>query len=409
MRLQKLDVEICRLPSGLLTAAKRCPRAAVEYCGIVVRAGSRDDGADHPGLAHFVEHTIFKGTERRSSWHIINRMERVGGELNAYTTKEETVVYAAAPAGNAARALELIADLASNSRFPDSELNKEREVVADEINSYLDSPADAVFDDFEDLLFAGTDLGHNILGTTEALEGFDSALCRQYLKRWYAADNMAVFYCGPMAPDRFSALAAKHFASLPLHAAARQPSPAPQAKPFASTKRIGAHQAHTVMGCLTPGMRHPGRFAMALLTNVLGGPGMNSLLNVALREKRGLVYSVDASASRYTDCGQLAIYFGCDPSDTERCAELARQQIDSLCQQPMKPAALAMAKKQYLGQLAVASDNHENGAIAAGRAALFYGNMLSPAQVRDIVMNITASELMETAQSISTLSSLTLQ
>lgn len=409
MRLQKPDVEICRLPSGLLVAAKRCPRAAVEYCGVVVKAGSRDDGEEHPGLAHFVEHTIFKGTAKRSSWHIINRMERVGGELNAYTTKEETVVYAAAPAGNAARAVELIADLAANSRFPDSELDKEREVVADEINSYLDSPADAVFDDFEERLFAGTPLSHNILGTEAALAGFDSDVCRSYLRHWYAADNMAAFYCGPMAPERFAALAAKHFAMLPDHAAPRPEPSLPMAAAFSETKNIGSHQAHTVMGCLTPGMHHPGRFAMALLVNVLGGPGMNSLLNVALREKRGLVYSVDASATRFTDCGQLAIYFGCDTADTAQCADLVRRQIDSLCQQPMKPAALAMAKKQYLGQLAVASDNRENGAIAAGRAALFYGRALTPAQVRDIVMDISADTLMDTARSISALSTLTLQ
>lgn len=202
---KQIDGEVLRLPSGMAVAYRRMPGAAVEYCGIAVKAGSRDDAPGLDGMAHFVEHTIFKGTERRSSWHINNRMERVGGEINAFTTKEETVVYTAAPAGNLSRAMELIGDLALHSRFPQHEIDKEREVVADEINTYLDIPSDAIFDDFEDLIFAGTSLGHNILGNAEALARFDSDVCRAYLGRWYAAPNIMAFYSGPASRERVAA------------------------------------------------------------------------------------------------------------------------------------------------------------------------------------------------------------
>lgn len=409
MRGKSSDIHTLTLPSGLRVACTRIPGARVEYCGVAVKAGSRDDGPLHPGLAHFVEHTIFKGTRLRSSWHIINRMERVGGELNAYTTKEETVVYTAAPAGNAARAIELLADLMINSRFPDSELNKEREVVADEINSYLDTPSDAVYDDFEERIFAGSPLAHNILGNAEALSTFDSEVCRQYLQKWYAADNMAFFYSGAASPERICTLIERHFAMLPAKAAPHDADPiAPLEAPFNIVVDIDSHQAHTVMGARTPGLYGNDRYPLALLTNILGGPGMNSRLNVALREKRGYVYSVEASTSTFTDCGEFNIYFGCDPADRLRCMGLAEKEIDRLAQNPMSATALAMAKKQYLGQLAVAGDSRESAAIATGRAMLFYGRVLSPAEIAERVQAVTAGTLMACAQSLLPLSSLTL-
>ena len=409
MRGKDPDIRTLTPPSGLRVACTRIPGARVEYCGVAVRAGSRDDGPEHPGLAHFVEHTIFKGTQLRSSWHIINRMERVGGELNAYTTKEETVVYTAAPAGNAARAIELLADLVTNSRFPDSELDKEREVVADEINSYLDTPADAVYDDFEERIFAGSPLAHNILGNDSALAAFDSGLCRAYLKKWYAADNMSFFYSGSASPDRICSLIDKFFSRLPLKAAEHPAAPvAALEAPFDIIVGTDTHQAHTVMGARTPGLYGNNRYPLALLTNILGGPGMNSRLNVALREKRGYVYSVEASTSTFTDCGEFNIYFGCDPKDLARCKELAVAEIDRLAQAAMSASALAMAKKQYIGQLAVAGDSRESAAIATGRAMLFYGRVLSPAEITERVQAVSADELMLCAQSLLPLSSLTL-
>lgn len=398
------------LSSGLRLACRHEPGASVDYCGVAVLAGSRDDGKDRPGLAHFVEHTIFKGTERRSSWHIINRMERVGGGLNAFTTKEETVIYTAAPSGNIMRAMELIGDLIKSSRFPDSELDKEREVVEDEIKSYLDIPADAVYDDFEDLLFEGTSLGHNILGNTDALASFNSAICRSYLDKWYTIPNMVVFYCGSAGPERVAKVVERCFADISdvNPRVGKEKEILPSKAPFAQVRSIGIHQAHTVMGCKIEGMYGENRIPVALLTNILGGPGMNSKLNVALREKRGLVYSVEASASLLSDCGVFTIYFGCDQEDTSKCEKLVRDQIDAFAQSAISNRALTQAKKQYLGQLAVASDNRENAAISLGRSALYYGFLTPTSEVIEKVNSVSASQIVDAAQSISELSILTL-
>lgn len=404
----KDKIELCVLPSGLRLACRHSKGAGVEYCGAVVKAGSRNDLPSQPGMAHFVEHTIFKGTPHRSSWHIINRMERVGGELNAYTSKEETVVYTAAPAGNAARSLELIADLLANSRFPDSELDKEREVVADEINSYLDTPSEAVYDDFEELIFANSAMAHNILGSAEALASFHSDECRQYLRNWYAADNMAIFYYGPASPSRIAQLVEKHFAMLPLHCHPAAAATVAAPEPFDVKRNLGLHQAHTVMGCRVPGMYSADKYAIALITNILGGPGMNSRLNVSLREKRGYVYSVEASTSLFTDCGEFNIYFGCDPGDTAQCSRLVQREIDRLASETMSATALAMAKKQYLGQLAVASDNRESVAISLGRAMLYHGEWLEGSEIEKRVHDVSPERIRQQAEAMQRLSSLTL-
>ncbi len=409
MRSEKTNAKIGYLPNGLRVAWRRVPGSSVEYCGLVVRAGSRDDGSDAHGLAHFVEHTIFKGTQRRSSWHIINRMERVGGELNAYTTKEETVVYTAAPTGNLSRAMELLSDLVIHSRFPQRELDKEREVVADEINSYLDTPSEAVYDDFEELIFAGTPLAHNILGNLRALDTFDSQMCQSYLHRWYVADNMTFFYLGSASCERVLAMAEKYFADLAQHGAPHVQASLPQATQFSSKKSIGSHQAHTVLGAVIGGIYAPNRHAMALLTNILGGPGMNSLLNVQLREKRGLVYSVEASTGLYTDCGLFTVYYGCDPSDDEKCEALVRGQISDLANSKLSQRVLLAAKKQYLGQLAVAHDNRESLAISTGRSAQYFGHLLSPAELIEKINAVTTDDIAEAANELLNLSKLTLE
>lgn len=409
MRQATENVTIDQLPSGLTVVHRLCPGAQVDYCGVVVRAGSRNDKPELPGMAHFVEHTIFKGTERRSSWHIINRMERVGGELNAYTTKEETVVYTAAPRGNVTRAMELIADLVTASRFPDAEIDKEREVVADEINSYLDSPSEAVFDDFEDLIFAGTPLGHNILGTTEALSHFDSSECREYLHSWYTTSNLCVFYYGAASAARVFAIIERHFASLPVHNCPHVRLPKDFTPcTFDSVRNIDSHQSHTVMGCLTDDIYSDKRHAIALLTNILGGPGMNSLLNVSMREKRGLVYSVEAASALMSDCGLFTVYFGCDNSDTDRCCEIVRKQIRQLVQTPMTEIALNRAKKQYIGQLTVASDVRESLAISTGRAALLFHRITPSKETLANINSVTPHQICEIAESLTNLSRLTL-
>lgn len=388
------------LPSGLRMVYRR-EDAMVEYCGLAVNAGSRDESQSEFGLAHFVEHTIFKGTERRRAWHIINRMEAVGGELNAYTTKEETMVYSVFPTGNLSRAAELIFDLAANSLFPDTELDKEREVVADEINSYLDTPSEAVFDDFEDLIFAESQLGHNILGSADTVAKLTSADCRRYLRRYYTPGNMVFFYSGPTPRAVVERLAARLSAMLPATDGERTPRVAPPVvEPFVASHGVGSHQAHTVIGARIPGMYDIDRQTLALLTNILGGPGMNSLLNVSLRERRGLVYSVDASTTIFTDAGLFTIYFGCDPEDNDRCVKLTLREMSRLAETPMSERALTKAKKQFLGQLTVGSENREQLALGSARATLYYGHALTPSQVYDRVMQVTPDRLLTLAQTI---------
>lgn len=395
IKIPRQDVELLRLANGLRIVHRRTPNARSGILGVAVRAGSADEGPDEYGLAHFVEHTIFKGTQRRSSWHIINRMEAVGGELNAFTTKEETVIYSIFPSGGAARAAELIADLVCNSRFPSAELEKERNVVADEIDSYLDSPADAVFDDFEDMLFAGRGVGHNILGTRQTLAGFDSAACSSWLRRFYVPSNMVLFYSGAQSAARIAALAAKYFGSMAPGEAARRPEAAMASSsgPFSKHKIIDSHQNHCVTGIEVPGLYSDERHSVALLANLTGGPGMNSLLNVALRERRGLVYSVETSTSMFSDCGMMAVYFGCDPEDSKRCSALTLDVFRSIADGKLSASRIEKAKKQYIGQIILASDNRENNILAAARTTLFRGAPSSIEATAEAIQSVSADGL----------------
>lgn len=390
------------LPSGLRCVCVQLKDTRVEYFGVVVNAGSRDDPQESFGLAHFVEHTLFKGTDRRRSWHIINRMESCGGELNAYTTKETTTVYSVFPVGNLRRAADLISDLVVNSRFPQHELDKEREVVTDEISSYLDVPSEAVYDDFEDLLFVGTTLGHNILGTRDALARFSPELCRSYLARLYVASNMVVFYSGPEAPDRVARVVERYFWSVPdgnVAVDGRKDSFS-EIPTFDERRPMGIHQAHTIVGARVCDMFSDERFALSLLVNILGGPGMNSLLNVELRERRGLVYSVDASVSLLKDVGVFAIYFGCDPEDLSCCRRIVERVIGDICDRPLSDRRFAQAVRQYVGQLDVAADNRENSILSMARSVLYRGEAVPLDRVAEHVRSLTPHDLMQAAAMI---------
>ncbi|MBQ9076882.1 MAG: insulinase family protein [Muribaculaceae bacterium] len=398
--MDKDAVKYCTLPSGL-RIVHRYSDSPVEYCGVAVNVGSRDETVVQHGLAHFVEHTIFKGTARRRSWHIINRMESIGGELNAYTTKEETMLYSVFPNGYLGRALELIADLVTSSQFPETELAKEREVVADEINSYLDTPSEAIFDDYEDLLFAGSSLGHNILGSVESLSGFTSDVCRDYLDSHYTSGNMVLFYMGRTTPERLMKYVETYLSGLLAGERTGRVVNVPVNAPFDLRRETGNHQCHTVIGARLPGMYSELRYPIALLTNIVGGPGMNSLLNVSLRERRGLVYTVDASSSMFTDVGEFTIYFGCDAEDIKTCRRIVLNHLDSMASSQMPVRRLEAAKKQYLGQLTVASDNKEQMALSTARATLYHGRVATAEEITERIMAITPESLREVAELVS--------
>lgn len=396
-----------KLSTGLRLVAIHT-QSPVEHCGVAINAGSRDESAAQYGLAHFVEHTIFKGTDRRRSWHILNRMEAVGGELIAYTTKEETLLYSTFPAGNLRRATELISDLVTNSRFPTAELDKERLVVADEIDSYLDVPSEGIFDRYEELIFAGSAMAHNILGDKCTLDNFTSEVCRNYLETFYTPGEMVFFYSGPEKPDRVFKIADTYFKDLTRQDVARQRSIPPIVTRFNEHEKIDSHQAHTVMGARVCGMKDPDRYRMALLTNMLGGPGMNSILNVVLRERRGLVYTIDASTAMMSDTGLFTIYFGCDVEDVGKCTGLVERTMGDLLTDLLTSKRVEDAKKQYAGQLIVASVNSEQTAINVARSVLYRGSAMTRDEVADAIRSVTHQDVIAAAHHLQSLSTLTL-
>lgn len=397
------------LSNGLRTLYMRAPVAQAGYAGIAVMAGSRDElcARDH-GLAHFVEHTIFKGTKRRSAWHILNRMEAVGGELNAFTTKSDTVIYTAFPKGQLQRSLDLLADLAFDSRFPAPEVLREREVVCDEIRSYRDTPSEQIFDDFEDEIFANTPLGHNILGSEGRVRVLTGDDCLQWLERYYGAGNIVLFYCGSVGHDRFLTLAEKYFVPGRLVAPNLREPIINVYDAFDVCRKADTHQAHVVTGTRLGALDDAGRMSMALLVNVLGGPGMNSLLNVRLREKRGLVYTVETGASFMTDTTLVTTYLGCDGADVEQCRRLVKETITGMATDQLNPRRLAAAKKQYAGQMLLGRENTSDLVISCARATLHRGRALSRTEISDLLERVTARDLMQAAEMLTRESTLIL-
>ena len=383
----------------------------VAYCGLFVDAGSRDDIVGKEGLAHFVEHTIFKGTKRRRSWHIINRMERVGGELNAYTTKENTAVYSIFPSLHFERAVELIADLVANSRFPEKELAKEREVVLEEIDSYRDSPMEAAYDDFEDYLFAGSSLGHNILGNEQDLHNITAEDCRHYLDTLYVPENMVFFAMGNIKSERLFRMAERYFGGLNHDLQRINRSVPVDVDVFHKTVNVDSHQAHTIIGKKIFSMHDDRKYAALLLNNILGGPGMNSMLNVAIREKRGYAYTVESSVSLMSDCGIFQIYFGSDERHVAPSLRIINNIMDSLATKPMSDKALLAAKRQYLGQMLLSGENKEAVALSLGKNFLYYNQVMSDGELAEHINSLTAQQLMDCAElfASSTCSVLTLK
>ncbi len=325
-------------------------------------------------------------------------MEAVGGELNAYTTKEETVVYTVAPSGNLRRSVDLIYELIAHSSFPQAEIDREREVVLDEIASYLDSPSEAVVDDFEDMMFPDNGLGHNILGAKDSVDGLSGDTCREYLKRYFVPSNMVLVYAGSSSVDEVMKLVERTFGVLDHpHPSLQRVYPGNLAVVHDEVKDLGLHQSHSVVGAVIPGAKSSDRHAMSLLANMLGGPGMNSLLNVELREKRGLVYSVDCIMAMFSDCGLMEIYFGCDEDDTARCLRHVRSVIARVCDGYITDTRLSRAKRQYLGQLVVANENVEARVLSLGRHVTLFDSLPDPQRTIDAVNRLTTDDIAHAA------------
>lgn len=348
----------------------------VVYCGYELNVGTRNEKPGYEGMAHFCEHVSFKGTKRRKSWHISNALESVGGDLNAYTNKEDTVYYAAVLKEHTARAIDLLTDIVFYSTYPQAEIDKEVEVICDEIESYNDSPAELIYDEFENLLFANHALGHNILGTAERVRSFKTADAQRFTQRYYRPENSIFFLYGDVDFKRVVRLlerATSDFApSKPIIEPALN-QPLPPNMPDFIEKNHGTHQAHVMVGTRGYDIHDKRRMSLYLLNNLLGGPGMNARLNLSLRERHGLVYTVESSMVSYCDTGVWAIYFGCDPKDVGRCLKLVHKELDRVIQKPLSDTQLRTVKKQIKGQIGVACDNRESFALDFGKSYLHYG------------------------------------
>ncbi len=387
------------LPNGLKIIHKPDDMQVV-FCGVAIDVGSRDESPEEAGMAHFIEHLLFKGTIKRRSSHIINRLENVGGELNAYTTKEETMVYAAVLQEHTERTIELIADITLNSVFPQKEIEKELVVITDEIQSYNDSPSESVFDDFEDMLFQHHSIGHNILGNIDTLKTFNNERLKDFHQKYYFPGNMTFFSVGNLKFEKLIKLIEKYFVT----SNNRQSKPERIAPTVTANNRIdikkNTFQTHFVLGRNAYNLYHPDRIGMFLLNNILGGAGMNSKLNLSLREKHGLVYNVESVYQPMTDTGIWAVYFGSDPENASRCEKLIRTELQTLKDKEISEVALKKYKLQLLGQIAINNENKENMALGMGKSFMRYGTVDSMEKVREKIEQITSKQLLRLANEI---------
>lgn len=373
----------------------------IAYCGYQIKAGTRNEKPGDEGLAHFCEHVTFKGTQTHTSTAIINKLESVGGDLNAFTNKEDTVFYSAIPVEHFAKAVDVLSDIVFYSIFPQAEIDKEVEVICDEIESYNDSPAELIYDEFENLVFKGHPLGHNILGSADRVRSFATADAMRFTQQYYRPDNAIFFVYGNIDFKRLVKTLEK------LTPKQQQESLAVEAQMVANGRlpeltilNHDTHQAHVMIGNRAYSATHPLRIPLYLLNNMLGGPGMNARLNVILRERRGLVYSVESSMVCYGDTGLWAVYFGCDPHDVNRCVRLVKGEFKRLMEKPLSEKTLAAAKKQIKGQLAVACDNNENFAIDFGKSFLHFGDEKDIEKLYQKIDAVTAEQIQQVAKEI---------
>ena len=434
----------------------------VVYCGYQINAGTRNEEPGEEGLAHFCEHVTFKGTERRKAWHILNCLESVGGDLNAYTNKEGTVYYSAILKEHIARAVDLLSDIVFHSVYPQAEIDKEVEVICDEIESYNDSPAELIYDEFENILFKGSPLGHNILGTAEQVRAFKTEDALRFTQKLYRPDNAIFFAYGDIDFKKLVKLIQKALGECPKGRelacsadckSAETPTEERIAEETPTEERIAeetptkeriteetptgetpteemevgdanhkvqsskfnvqskvagqtivmqknTHQAHVMIGTQAYDVNDDRRMPLYLLNNMLGGPGMNAKLNLALREHNGLVYTVESTMVSYGDTGTWSIYFGCDEHDVKRCLRLVRKELDKFMQKPLSEAQLKAAKKQIKGQVGVACDNRENFALDFGKSFLHYGWEKNVDRLYEQVDEITAAQIQAVAQEL---------
>ena len=390
---------IYELPNGI-RGIHRQVKSGVARCAMFINAGSRDELANEFGIAHFTEHGFFKGTEHRKAYQVNCRLENLGGELNAFTTKEDTTVHATVLRGDFAKAVELIADVVFHSTFPDALLDKEREVILDEINTYRDSPMDSIFDSFDDLIFADSQLGHNILGTPRSLKGINSEAIHRFRARTHTTDKMVFASIGNISPNRIKEIAERYFGR---YAATTQDSKRIQplvVAPFEKIVNKRTHQAHCIIGARAFNLLDDKRLPFAILTNILGGPSANSRLNISVRERNGLTYNIGAYYSAYSDCGLASIYFSSDHENSDLCREIIGAEIAKLKDSKLSTRQLAMAKRQFKAQIAIMNEGAEGYMLGVGKSLLSFGVVDTLEESERKIDAITASQILEVANEV---------
>lgn len=370
----------------------------VAHLGFFVNMGSRDELPDEHGLAHFIEHVIFKGTEKRKAYHVLSRMEDIGGELNAYTSKEETVVHATFLKEHYGRAVELFNDIVFHSTFPVKELEKEKSVIVDEINSYLDSPSEMIFDEFDELIFANDPLGRGTLGTPESVYGFDTTAVRKFLKRGYRTDQMVIASVGNIDLKKLKAMIDKSFAKEQgTNEAVSERVPFSGYKPVKSELKKSNYQTHLMMGNVAYPAGHDDRIGLYLLSNILGGPGMNARLHMSLRERHGYTYNVETNYSTYSDTGLFAIYLGMDEKYLKKCIDLTHRELRLLRDKGLGTLQLHKAKQQLLGQVAIGQENNQSQMLGIGKSILAFDEVRTWKEIANEIEGLTASRLLHIA------------
>lgn len=394
------NIQIHRLKNGLRIAHLQSNRA-VAYCGVFVNAGTRDERVNEWGVAHFTEHMMFKGTHKRKSHHIINRLESVGGELNAYTTKEDTCVHATFLAEHYERTLELFSDVILGSTFPSQELQKEREIIIDEINSYLDNPSELIFDDFEELVFGANTLGRNILGNPNSVRKITTEDIHKFVKRTYTPKQIVISSVGNIPFEKLCKWVEKYFGDW-QHTSdyKRKPLIFTSKPPQKKQEHRNTYQMHCVMGGLAYNLKEKKRLHLSLLTNLIGGVAMNSKLNMTLREKYGYAYHTEANYTPYSDTGIFTLYFGTDEGNYNKCINLINKELRTLCDKPLTDTALKKIKQQLIGQMMISATGEEAQMFSMGKSLLVYNKITSMATIYKKIEKVTAKELQEVANEI---------
>lgn len=375
-------------------------KSPVIHCGLTIGTGTREEEKQEHGIAHLIEHLLFKGTQRRKPYHINSLLDNVGGEMNAYTTKEETVVLASTLKKDFVKAADLISDVAFHSVFNPAELEKERRVILDEINSYKDTPSELIYDDFEDMVFEGYSLGRNILGSKRELAKFTSNDLKNFVTRCYNTDCMVFSVVGNLSMQRFETICRRYFGELPANPRRFKRTAPISYKRQDKIVSKGTYQTHCILGGRAYNHKHKKRAVLALLMNILGGPSANSRLNLAIREKNGLSYSVDAAYTSYEDTGIASIYFGTDKENIDKCLQLASRELQRIKNEPLSHTQLSIAKKQLLGQLIISTESNESYMLSGGKSFLIYNEVDSFEKVAAKINHISASDLMDVANEI---------